>query len=318
MLTYLVRRVVLVVLPTLLGISVLVFGAMRLIPGNFVDVLIGLGPDVSQEQRDAIARSYGLDKPVPVQYLLWLGNVLRGNLGTSLSYGDPVDEVIVSRLPATLELATLATLVSLLIAIPAGIVSAVRRNGVVDALVRIVALIGLSVPNFLLGTLLILFVSLQWPVLPTTGFVPLSEGLWPNLKSLVLPVISLGALLAASIMRMTRSALLEELGKEYLTVARAKGLGGRAVVLGHALRNALVPVITVVGIQTGYLLGGTVIVEQLFAIPGVGRLALDSVLQRDYPLVQGTTLFIAGSFVLVNLLTDVLYSVIDPRIRRPA
>ncbi|MGH2558622.1 MAG: ABC transporter permease [Thermomicrobiales bacterium] len=317
MLTYLARRVVLVFLPTLLGISVLVFGAMRLIPGSFVDVMIGIGPDVSQEQRDQIARSYGLDQPLPVQYARWLGNAVTGDFGASLRTGDAVAGVILDRLPATLELALLATVFSLLLAIPIGILSAVRRNGAIDAVARIVALVGLSVPNFLLGTLLILFVSLRWPVLPTTGFVPISDGLWPNLKSLVLPTISLGALLAASITRMTRSALLEELGKEYLTVARAKGLGSRAVVLGHALRNALVPVVTVVGIQTGYLLGGTVIVEQLFAIPGIGRLALDAVLQRDYPLVQGTTLFIAAAFVLMNLLTDVVYGLIDPRIRKP-
>lgn len=316
MLTYLARRIILVFLPTLLGISVLVFAAMRLIPGSFVDVMIGIGPDVSQAQRDEIARSYGLDKPLPVQYLLWLGNASTGDFGASLRTGDPVGGLILDRLPATLELALLATAFSLLLAIPAGVLSAVRRNSAVDALARVAALVGLSVPNFLLGTLLILFISLKWPVLPTTGFVPIADGLWPNLKSLVLPTISLGALLAASITRMTRSALLEELGKEYLTVARAKGLTNRAVVLGHALRNALVPVVTVVGIQTGYLLGGTVIVEQLFAIPGIGRLALDAVLQRDYPLVQGTTLFIAAAFVLMNLLTDVVYGLIDPRIRR--
>ena len=316
MVSYLGRRVVTVFLPTLLGISILVFGAMHAIPGNFVDVMIGVGPDVSDEQREAIARSYGLDRPLPVQYAVWLGNALRGDFGTSLRTGEPVGELILDRLPATVELAFLATLVSLLVAIPAGLLSAVGRNGVVDAVARIAALIGLSIPNFLLGTLLILFVSLRWPVLPTTGFEPLGDGLGDNVRSLVLPTISLGALLAASIMRMTRSALLEELRKDYLTTARAKGLSGRAVVLGHALRNALVPVVTVVGIQTGYLLGGTVIVEQLFAIPGVGRLALDAVLQRDYPVVQGTTLFIATGFVLVNLLTDVVYSLIDPRIRR--
>ncbi|MDP9369177.1 MAG: ABC transporter permease [Chloroflexota bacterium] len=316
MLSYIARRLIVVFLPTLLGISILVFGAMHLIPGDFVDVMLGIGPDVSAEQREVIARAHGLDKPVPVQYVVWLGNALTGDFGRSLRTDQPVAEVIFERLPATLELAALATAASLLLAIPAGILSAVRRNGVIDALARVAALIGLSIPNFLLGTLLILFVSLRWPVLPTTGFVPLSEGIGANLKSLVLPTISLGALLAASIMRMTRSALLEELRKEYLTVARAKGLSGRAVVLGHALRNALVPVVTVVGIQTGYLLGGTVIVEQLFAIPGVGRLALDAVLQRDYPVVQGTTLFIAASFVLVNLLTDLVYGFIDPRIRR--
>ncbi len=315
MIAFLARRVLTVFLPTLLGISILVFGAMRLIPGNFVDVLIGIGPDVGQAQRDEIARSYGLDRPVPVQYLLWLGNTLRGNMGTSLRTGEPVAGEILRRLPVTLELAGLATVFSLLLAIPAGILAAVRRGGAIDVVIRVIALIGLSVPNFLIGTLLILFVSTRWPVLPTTGFVPLADGLVANLKSLVLPTIALGSLLAASIMRMTRSAVLEELGRDYLTVARAKGLGPRVVVLSHAVRNALVPVITVVGIQTGYLLGGTVIVEQIFAVPGIGRLALDAVSQRDYPLVQGTTLFIAAAFVLINLLTDLTYVLVDPRIR---
>jgi peptide/nickel transport system permease protein len=315
MFNFLARRVVTVFIPTLLGISILVFGAMRLIPGNFVDVLIGVGPDVSEEQRDNIARSYGLDKPVPVQYLLWLGNTLSGDMGTSLRSGQPVASEIIKRLPVTLELAGLATLVSLMLAIPAGIASAITRGRLADSVLRIVALIGLSVPNFLIATMLVLFVSTRWSFFPTTGYVPISDGLGANLKSLALPTISLGALLAASIMRMTRSSVLEELGKEYLTVARAKGLGERAIVIGHAVRNALVPVITVVGIQTGYMLGGTVIIEQVFAIPGIGRLALDAVSQRDYPLVQGTTLFIAAAFVLMNLLTDVIYSIVDPRIR---
>jgi len=315
MLTFLLRRLLTVFLPTLLGVSILVFAAMRVIPGDFVDVLIGIGPDVSPAQRERIARSYGLDAPLPVQYARWLGQTLQGNLGTSLRTGNPVASEIAARLPATIELALLATVASLALAIPAGVLSALGRNGPVDLLVRLASLLGLSVPNFLLGTLLILFVATRWPVLPTTGFVPLSDGLWPNLRSLILPALALGALLAASVVRMTRSALLEELGRDYLTVARAKGLSGRAVVLGHALRNALVPVVTVVGIQTGYVLGGTVIVEQLFAIPGIGRLALDAVLQRDYPLVQGTTLFIAAVFVAVNLLTDIVYGLVDPRVR---
>jgi peptide/nickel transport system permease protein len=315
MLSFFLRRVITVFLPTLLGISILVFGAMRLIPGNFVDVLIGLGPDVSEEQRAAIAASYGLDRPLPLQYLSWLGNVLRGNMGNSLRTGDPVASAIVDRLPVTLELALLATLFSLVIAVPLGVLAAVRRGGPLDAFARGVGLIGLSVPNFLLATLMALFVATKWQVLPTTGFVPISEGLIDNLKSLVLPTISLGLLLTASVLRMTRSAVLEEMGKEYLTVARAKGLGDKAVVLRHAVRNALVPVITVVGIQTGYMLGGTVIVEQIFALPGIGRLALDAVLQRDYPTVQGTTLFIAAAFVLVNMVTDLIYGLVDPRIR---
>lgn len=318
MLSFLARRLVTVVLPTLFGVSLLVFCAMRLIPGDFVDVLLGVGADVPQEQRDRIARSYGLDRPLPVQYVRWLGNAVQGDLGSSLRSGRPVAAEIADRLPVTAELAALATLFSLALAIPAGMLSALRRNGPVDVLARVVALVGLSVPNFLLGTLLILFIALRWPVLPTNGFVPLSDGLWANVRTLILPALSLGALLAASIMRMTRSALLEELAREYLLVARAKGLGGRAVLLGHALRNALIPVVTVVGIQTGAVLGGTVIVEQLFALPGVGRLALDAVLERDYPLVQGTTLFVAAVFVGINLLTDLLYGLIDPRVRDAA
>ena len=315
MVGFLAGRLLTVFVPTLLGISILVFGAMRLIPGNFVDVMIGLGPDVSEEQRDAIAASYGLTGPLPLQYLNWLGNMLTGDLGNSLRTGQPVVTAILDRLPVTLELAGLATLLSLLLAIPAGIIAAVNRGGPLDVVIRVVALVGLSVPNFLIATLLILFVSTRWPVLPTSGFVGIEQGLWPNLKSLMLPTIALGTLLAASIMRMMRSSLLDELGKEYLAVARAKGLAPKAVVLGHAVRNALVPVITVVGIQSGYLLGGTVIVEQIFAIPGIGRLALDAVSQRDYPVVQGTTLFIAAAFVLMNLITDIVYGFVDPRIR---
>lgn len=315
MVQYLARRIITIFLPTLFGMSILVFGAMRLIPGNFVDILIGIGPDVSPEQRASIAAAYGLDKPLPVQYVLWLSNVLRGDMGTSLRSGQPVASELLAKLPATLELAALATLVSLIIAIPLGVLAALNRGGIIDGIARIIGLLGLSVPNFLLGTLLILFVSTRWQVLPTTGFVPITHDVWANLKSLILPSISLGALLAASVLRMTRSAVLEELGRDYLTVARAKGLSNRAVVLGHLLKNALIPVITIVGIQIGYLLGGTVIVEQIFAIPGIGRLALDAVNQRDYPLVQGATLVIAGFFVFMNLLTDVLYGLIDPRIR---
>jgi len=315
MVSFLLQRLVTVVAPTLLGISILVFGAMHLIPGNFVDVMLGLSADVSPEQREQIAARYGLDAPVPVQYLRWLGNVFQGDLGDSLRTGEPVVGMIASRLPATLELALLATVVSLLIAIPAGILAAVYRGGVVDVVLRVIGLIGLSIPNFLIGTFLVLLVSTRWTVLPTTGYVPITEDVVGNLKSLTLPAISLGALLAASVMRMTRSAVLEELGKDYLMVARAKGLSARVVVMRHAVRNALVPVITVVGIQTGYLLGGTVIVEQIFAIPGIGRLALDAVSQRDYPVVQGTTLFIAVAFVMMNTLADVVYGLVDPRIR---
>lgn len=315
MLAFLARRIITVFLPTLLGMSILVFGAMHLIPGSFVDILLGVGQDISPEQRQQIVAQYGLDQPVPVQYIKWIGNVLTGDFGTSLNTGRPVATEILSRLPVTLELAFLATITSLILAIPAGIAAALTRGRWPDTVLRLIALVGLSVPNFLIATMLVLFISTQWRVLPTTGFVPVSDGLWLNLRSLLMPTISLGALLAASIMRMMRSSMLEELTKEYLTVARAKGLQQRRIVLGHALRNSLIPVITVVGIQTGYMLGGTVIVEQVFAIPGIGRLALDAVNQRDYPLVQGTVLFIASAFVLMNIITDIVYGFVDPRIR---
>ncbi|MCO5218182.1 MAG: ABC transporter permease [Thermomicrobiales bacterium] len=315
MFSFLARRLITVFLPTLFGMSILVFGAMHLIPGSYVDVLLGVGQDITPEHRQQIVAQYGLDKSVPMQYLTWLGNVLTGDFGNSLKSGNAVSSEILSRLPVTLELAVLATVVSLVLAIPAGIISALYRGHWIDTVLRLVALVGLSVPNFLIATMLVLFVSTQWKVLPTTGFVPIGDGLGANLRSLVLPVISLGALLAASIMRMMRSSMLEELGKEYLTVARAKGLQQRTVVLGHALRNSLIPVITVVGIQTGYMLGGTVIVEQVFAIPGIGRLALDAVSQRDYPLVMGSVLFIASAFVFMNLVTDIIYGFVDPRIR---
>ncbi len=315
MFSFLARRMITVFLPTLLGLSMLVFGAMHLIPGSFVDVLLGVGQDISAEQRQRVVAQYGLDQPVPVQYVKWIGNVFTGDFGTSLKSGKPVASEITSRLPVTLELAVLATIASLILAIPAGIVAAIYRGRWPDTVLRMVALLGLSVPNFLIATLLVLFVSTKWSVLPTTGFVPIADGLWPNLKSLAMPTISLGALLAASMMRMMRSSMLEEFGKEYLTVARSKGLRERSVVMTHALRNSLIPVITVLGIQTGYMLGGTVIVEQVFAIPGIGRLALDAVNQRDYPLVQGTVLFIASAFVLMNLITDVIYGLVDPRIR---
>ncbi len=316
MVAYLLRRIVLVFLPTLLGISILVFTVMHLIPGSFVDVLVGMGTDITPEQLARMEQRYGLDKPLPVQYLYWLGNLLRGDLGNSLRTGNPVLSEILSRLPVTLEITLFGVLMALLLAVPAGVISAVRPNALSDLAARLLALVGLSVPNFLIATLLILFTSLYWPVFPTTGYKPLSEGLGANLRSIVLPSVSLALAMSTSVMRMTRSSLLEELGREYVLVARSKGLSERAVVFRHALRNALIPVVTVVGIRIGYLLGGTVIIEEIFSLPGIGRLALNAIYQRDYPVVQGTVLFIAFAFVLVNLLTDLAYSSLDPRIRQ--
>lgn len=315
--SYLFRRILFVFIPTLLGMSILVFIIMHMIPGSFVDVLLGIGTDISEEQIARIERSYGLDKPLITQYFYWLGNVLRGDLGNSLRTGTPVIGEIFSRLPVTLELTLFSVVLTLLLAIPTGVISAIRRNDIADLIARLGALIGLSVPNFLLGTLLILYVSLKLPgKLPTTGYVPFAENVWENIKSMILPSISLALGMSATVMRMTRSSMLEELRQEYVQVARAKGLPERIVVLRHALRNGLIPVITVLGIQIGYLMGGTVIVEELFALPGIGRLALNAIYQRDYPVVQGTILFISFVFVFINMLTDLSYSVLDPRIQQ--
>jgi peptide/nickel transport system permease protein len=316
---YLLRRIVTVFLPTLLGISIVVFFIMHLIPGSFVDVLIGIGTDITEEQRAQIVRAYGLDKPLPVQYIYWLGNVVQGDLGTSLRTGKPVVQEIADRLPVTLEIAFVALLMALLLAIPLGIISAVRQNSLSDLVARILALLGLSVPNFLLGTLLILFVSLYLPsVFPTTGYVPVSRGIGANLRSIFLPALALAMAMSASVMRITRSSLVETFHQDYIRVARSKGLSESRVLMGHALRNGLIPVVTVIGIHVGYLLGGTVIIEEIFSLPGIGRLALNAIYQRDYPTVQGTVLFIAFVFVLVNMITDVTYSLIDPRIRLEA
>jgi len=315
--SYLLRRILFIFIPSLLGMSILVFVIMHMIPGSFVDVLLGIGTDISEEQIANIEKAYGLDKPLATQYFYWMGNVLRGDLGNSLRTGKPVVGEIISRLPVTLELTLFSVILTLLLAIPAGVISAIRRNDLGDLVARLAALIGLSVPNFLLGTLLILYISLKLPgKLPTTGYAPFSEGIWENIKSMILPSISLALGMSATVMRMTRSSMLEELRQEYVQVARAKGLSERIVVLRHALRNGLIPVITVLGIQIGYLMGGTVIVEELFALPGIGRLALNAIYQRDYPVVQGTVLFISFVFVFMNMLTDLSYSVLDPRIQQ--
>jgi peptide/nickel transport system permease protein len=313
---YLLRRVVVVFLPTLFVISVVVFFVIHLIPGSYVDVLLGTSADVSEEQIAQIYRKYGLDQPLLVQYLRWLENLLQGDLGISLRTHQPVVSEILNRLPVTLELALLALLFSLVLAIPIGMVAAIRQNTVIDAAARLFGLLGLSIPNFLLGTLLILFVSLYLPIFPTTGYVPLSEGLWANLRTIILPSFALGLFMTASTMRMVRSSMLEEIRKEYTTVARGKGLAEMTVMSRHVLRNALLPVVTTVGIQIGYLLGGTVIIEELFALPGIGRLGLYAIYTRDYPLVQGVVLFMAFAFVSVNLIADLTYGWLDPRIRK--
>lgn len=287
----------------------------RLIPGDAVDMMIGVEVEVSDERRDEMRALFGLDRPLHIQYLDWAKGILTGNMGTSLRTSQPVDYEIANRLPVTLQLAGLSMLVAVLIAIPLGVIAAIRSGTRTEAGVQTVSLLALATPNFFLGTMLILFTSQVFGWFPAASYVPLTEDPWQNIQIFILPSIALGAAIAAMITRMTRSSMLEVLGREFVVTARAKGLVERVIIVRHALKNALIPVITVVGVQTGQLLGGVIIIEQVFNLPGIGRLAITSIEQRDYPVIQGVVLFVALSFVLINLLVDVLYAYLDPRIR---
>ena len=311
---YLIRRAIQVV-PVLFGVSVAVFLMLRLIPGDVVDLILGTEGAASPERMAQLRALFGLDRPFHEQYLTWLGGLLGGDLGRSIRTSRPILPDILARLPVTLQLASMAMLLSLGFALPLGVLSAVRRYSRADSLIRVVGLIGLSIPNFWLASMMILAVSsFARGVLPTSGYTSPAQDLVGNLRSMLLPSIALAVANMAILMRMTRSSMLEVLRQEYVNTARSKGLVERTVVYRHALRNALIPVVTIAGVQVGYLLGGAIIVEQIFALPGVGTLILNGILQRDYPVVQAGVLFVAASFVLVNLAVDVLYAYLDPRI----
>lgn len=301
------------IIPVLLGISIISFLVIRMIPGDVVNSIMGdefADPAVEEQLRTY----FGLDLPLHVQFLNWFGMLLQGDLGVSMRSGQPVVDEILTRLPATALLAVSALVVAIVVSIPLGVISATRRNGVIDAATRVGSLIGLSVPNFWLGILLVYVFAVTLGWLPSQGAgegKPFPE----NLAHLVLPAITLGVTLAATSMRMVRSSMLEVLGQDYIRTARAKGLSERLVVTRHALRNSLIPVITVLGMEAGALLGGTVIIEQVFSWPGLGSLVIRGISQRDYPLVQGTLLFLALFYVLVNFIVDLIYTLLDPRLR---
>jgi peptide/nickel transport system permease protein len=311
---YLVRRV-LAGFAGLVGVSVVVFILVRLLPGDIVDILAGTEGRLRPEQRQAILREFGLDQPWPVQYGLWVWNMLNGNFGWSYRTGQPVGALLASRLPLTVELAILSVLGSVMVGLPLGVLAATLRSRRTQLLAQVVGLAGLSIPSFWIAMVLIIVASFQFGWLPPLIFVKPWEDPWLNLQQMALPALSLSLGLGAVLLRMTRSSLLEVLGEEYVKVARAKGLAERAVVFRHALRNALIPIITVIGLQLGYLLGGVVITEQVFGLPGIGWTLVNGVYQRDYPVVQGAVMLIAVSFMVLNLMVDLLYTVIDPRIR---
>ncbi|HEY7517028.1 MAG TPA: ABC transporter permease [Methylomirabilota bacterium] len=300
---------------TLLGLTVLVFLMLRLIPGTVVEQMIGADAVVSAAMVEQLRAFFGLDQPWYVQYGRWLGGLVQGDLGTSWRTGKPVIALIVERLPVTLELTFMAVAFALVLGLLAGIVSAVRRDRAIDNVTRVGALLGLSVPVFWQGTMLILFLSIYLRWMPPVMWVDFARDPVKNLTIMLLPAVCLGTASAANIARTTRACMLDVLGSEYIRTAAAKGLVPRLVVLKHALKNALIPIVTVVGLQIGILLGGSVVVEEVFTLPGVGRLVLWSIYQRDYPLTQSTILFVAVMFMTVNLVVDMLYAYLDPRIR---
>ena len=299
--------------PVLFLVTAGVFALIHMTPGDPIDAMMAESVDASVKER--LRRDLGLDRALYVQYAAWMGRLLQGDLGRSIRNQEPVIENVARRIRPSLELAALAMLVSLVVAFPLGILSAARRNTPVDGAGTTFALFGICMPNFLLALLLIFLFGVRLRWLPISGYVDPLEEPWAGLRSLALPAITLGLALAAVVTRTLRSSMLEALAEDYVRTARAKGLGEGQVVVRHALRNALIPVVTVIGLQLGTLIGGAVITEYVFALPGVGRLVVDAVFARDYPLVQGVVLLIAVGFIVSNLLVDLVYGWIDPRIR---
>lgn len=308
---YLIKRL-LSTIPTVLGITVLVFLSMRLIPGDPVDLI--LADSYNEEDRQALIVEYGLDQPMPMQYLTWLWQMLQGNWGSSILSDRPVLRDVLLKLPVSLELIAVALCFVMLIAIPAGILSATKPYSLRDYCTMTTALLGNSVPDFYVGILLIFLFSYTLNLLPLNGFVPLSDSVWGNLRHIILPAATLGFTHAAIITRLIRASMLEVLRLDYVTTARAKGVRERWVIFKHALRNALIPTITVIGLQIGFLIGGAIVVENVFTVPGLGQFGIDAISGRDYPQVQAFILVTALVFVFSNLVVDVLYAVLDPRI----
>ena len=312
MLSFLPRRL-LQLIPTLFLVSVLIFGLQQLLPGD--PALVMAGEEKDPAVIEQIRQRYRLDQPLPMQYLYWVGGVLRGDLGESMRLGLPVSQLIAEKLPVTLQLATMAMTFALLIGIPAGVLSAVKKGTAWDVGANVFALWGLSTPNFWLGIMLIFLFSVQLGWLPASGYVSPFEDLGQSLAATVMPAFVLGNAIAAVLMRHMRSAMLQAMGADYVRTARAKGLRERAVVLRHALRNALTPVITLGALEFGTLLSGAVLTEQVFSIPGFGKLIVDAVFNRDYAVVQGVVLVTATVYIMLNLLADVLYVMVNPRLR---
>jgi peptide/nickel transport system permease protein len=311
---YILRRLAALV-PVLFLVSVVTFTVNLLLPGDPALAYIGEANINDKVMYEAVRQELGLDEPIPVQYVKWLGRAVRGDFGRSIRTRESALEGLMARLPITLQLSVMAMVISLVIAIPLGILSAVRPNSKLDMASTVLAMTGVAIPDFWLAILLIYVFAVWLRLVPSSGYVPLDQGLWLNLQSMILPSIALGMVLSAVVMRQLRASLIEVLRQEYIVVARAKGLRERNVIGRHALKNALIPMVTVLGMQTGRLFGGAVLIETIFSLPGLGRLATDSILFRDYPMLLGVVLILSLSVMLASLVTDLLYAVLDPRIR---
>ena len=303
-------------IPTLIGMSLLVFLMLRLLPSDVVDLMTGGDIPATEETKERLREAFGLDDPIPVQYLDWMAGVLRGDLGQSFQSNEPVDEILLRSLPVTLELMVLAMAMAIVTAVPLGVVSAVRRDTGLDYGSRLAGLIGLSVPSFWLATLALLFTSQVFRWTPSLNWISPFDDPVANLKQMLLPAAAIAVQLMAIIMRMTRTMMLEALGQDFVVTARAKGATERLVVYRHALRNALIPVVSVIGFQVGALMGGSAIIEGIFGLNGMGNTLIRAIFNRDYPVIQAMALFMAIIFVLVNLTVDLLYGYIDPRIKQ--
>jgi peptide/nickel transport system permease protein len=312
---YILRRLAMLV-PTLIGMSIIIFLMLRLLPGDIVDIIAGADSQTDSASRAKLRNAMGLSDPIPTQYAKWMWGLLHGDPGNSLRSGKPVADLLWKALPITFELAILSVLMATVVAIPLGVISAVRRDTGMDYSSRVFGLIGLSLPNFWIATLLLLFTSKMFGWTPSIRYVPFVEDPIGNLKQFLLPAFAVAIQLMAIIMRMTRTTMLEVLSQDYVRTARAKGLTNRTVVYRHALRNATIPVITVIGFQLGALMGTSAIIEVIFGLNGIGYTLLQAIFNRDYPLVQAAVLYLAVIFVLINLAVDILYAYLDPRIKQ--
>ena len=312
---YVLRRL-LALLPTLVLASIIVFVTIRMIPGDVIDLMLSqndIGAD--KRSREQLVQALGLDRPMPEQYLRWVWALLHGDLGKSLWQSTPVLDEVLARLPVTFELGAMALVIGLLLALPIGVYSAMRQDTPRDLLARSFAILLLAVPSFWMGTMVMVFPSIWWGWSPEVNYVKFSDDPWQNVKQMLVPALVLGVSLSAVTMRMTRTMMLEVLRQDYIRTAWAKGLSERLVVLRHAVRNALIPVVTLIGLQAPLLIGGAVIIEQIFVLPGMGLMMLDAVNQRDYPVITGVFLVVGVAVMLINLLVDLSYGLLDPRVR---